>query len=535
MHPGAIAANSPDATAIVLGSRRIDYASLDAASRRIAVRAREAGLRRGDVLAVLAPNSPEFLAAAWGAQRSGLYFLPLSTRLNAADIAYILSDSGAKLLYIADEYWQQGEEGLAQAAEQQAACRACRFEAAETLFARAGAPADPDPVEGGDMLYTSGTTGRPKGVRAPLDFGPLGSAVSRAERLRELFDMDSKTRFLTPAPLYHAAPLRFSMALLRLGGTLVLMPGFDAHAALSILAEEHITHSQWVPTMFNRLLALDEEERNALHAPAHRVAVHAGAPCPEGLKRAMIDWWGQILHEYYSGTESIGFTHINSEDWLRHPGSVGRPWRCRVHILNDAGEECAPGETGQVYFSGRGAPAYHGAPEKTAAALSPQGYATMGDIGHIDDAGFLYLTDRRAFTIISGGVNIYPREVEDALLMDPRVVEAAVVGRPDADLGEIVAAAVELADQDGANENMAHSLRDRLLPLISTYKLPRQIAFVSAMPLTDSGKVHKARLRNEWSALTGVTYTLGRPSTSPVIPTGSHPEREASIQETPHA
>ena len=496
MHPGAIARANPGATAVICGARRVSYAALDAASRRLAALAREHSLARGDVLAILAGNGPEFLAAAWAAQRSGLYALPIGTRLTAPEVAYILGDSAAPLLLCDSE--RAPLAAAAAAGLGDGAPQTLTLETLPELYRVAAAPVDVDPVEGGDMLYTSGTTGRPKGVRRPLALAPLGSELARAQRLQALFHMDAGSVFLSPAPLYHAAPLRFSMALLRIGGTLVLLPRFDPAAALAALQTHGVTHSQWVPTMFSRLLGLDAAQRSALRAPAHRVAIHAGAPCPAAVKRRMIDWWGPILHEYYSGTESVGFTHLDSHEWLRHPGSVGRPRGCEVHILDDAGQELPPGNVGTVYFSGRGQPAYHNAPAKTAAALSPQGYATMGDLGYVDAEGYLYLTDRRAFTIISGGVNVYPREIEDALHGDSRVAAAAVFGVPDADLGEAVTAVVQLAPGVPPTLATARALRRALGENLARFKLPRCIAFHPELPLTDSGKLHKARLREHW-------------------------------------
>jgi len=495
MHPGVIAAARPDAVAVILGDRSISYAMLDAASRRLASRAREAGLQRGDVLAILAGNGPEFLAAAWAAQRSGLYALPIGTRLTSPEVAYQLRDSAAAML-LCDAQCEPLARSACEALGGSAPCLAPLD--GQALFAVPGAPEDPDPVEGGDMLYTSGTTGQPKGVRRPLDFAPLGSALARAQRLQSLFAMDESSVLLSPAPLYHAAPLRFAMALLRIGGSLVLLPRFDAQAALRALEAHAVTHSQWVPTMFSRLLALDDTRRDAFSAPQHRVAIHAGAPCPPAIKRRMIDWWGPILHEYYSGTESVGFTHINSAQWLAHPGSVGRAWNCEIHILDADGMPLPPGEVGTVYFSGRGTPAYHNAPEKTAKALSPQGFATMGDLGYLDPEGYLYLTDRAAFTIISGGVNIYPREVEEQLLVASEVIAAAVFGTPDEDLGEAVTALVQLRPDVPATLATARALRAQLSSVLARFKLPRCIAFHPAIPLTDSGKIHKARLRESW-------------------------------------
>lgn len=287
------------------------------------------------------------------------------------------------------------------------------------------------------------------------------------------------------------------MDLLRLGGTLVLNARFNAKAALRLLMNERVTHSQWVPTMFTRLLAQRDE---SFSAPSHRVAIHGGALCSVELKREMISWWGPILHEYYSGNESIGFTHITSEEWLKKVGSVGRPSGCDIHILNDEAKPLPAGQRGKVFFSGREAVSYHNDPKKTAAALSPQGFSTMGDLGYLDDDGYLFLTDREAFTIISSGVNVYPREVEEAISTDSRVAEAAVFGSPDTDLGEVVTAVVELQHGYEPKLEVAKTIRERLRVHLFPHKLPRKLAFVEQMPLTDSGKINKARIRDTWKS-----------------------------------
>ncbi len=346
-------------------------------------------------------------------------------------------------------------------------------------------------IEGSDMLYTSGTTGKPKGVKRPLARASLGSDARRTDRARDLFGMDEQTVFLSPAPLYHAAPLRYAMTVQRLGGTVVAMERFDAARALDLIVAEKVTHSQWVPTMFSRILALPDRPAATDH---HVCAIHAGAPCPQEVKRRMIALWGPILHEYYSGTEAVGFTHITSAEWLAHPGSVGRAYGSTIHILDEDDGEVPTGETGRVFFESRTAHAYHGDTDKTAAATSAQGWATMGDIGHLDGEGFLYLTDRAAFTIISGGANIYPAQVEEALMADPAVVDCAVFGVPDADLGEAVQAVVELVEGHAADAPTAIDMADRLRSQVASYKLPRAIAFVDRVPRMDSGKIRKRDL-----------------------------------------
>jgi long-chain acyl-CoA synthetase len=500
MHPGVISAEFPDKAAIVLGPEARTYAELDQRSKGVARLMRATGLRPGDTMAIWAGNDLDFLTCCWAAQGSGLYYLPMASGLTASEAGYILKDSGARALIVDAERSSRlddvlrltpglgglsvfelddGPSGLWAEAER------CRAE-------------QPEPLEGGDMLYTSGTTGKPKGVRRPLPLTPLGSEVRRSERLKALFAMDQDTVFMSPAPIYHAAPLRFTMTVLRLGGTVALLPAFEAKLALDTLERTRATHSQWVPTMFNRLLALPEDVRGAFAFPDHRKAIHAGAPCPIATKQAMIEWWGPILHEYYSGTESIGFTHIDSKDWLQRPGSVGQPWGCEIHILDEQFNEQPCGETGLVYFAGKGGLAYHNAEAKTREAYSPQGWATMGDVGHVDEDGFLYLTDRRAFTIVSGGVNVYPREIEDTLSTQPGIREVAVFGVPDKDFGEAVQAVI--VPRPGFDEaELADALFALARSALAPFKRPKRIAFLSELPQTGSGKIAKRDLQAMFS------------------------------------
>lgn len=493
LSPAAVAKAQPDREALVFDELRWSYSQLDRYSRRAASRLWHDGLQQGDVIALLIANRPEFLGIAWAAQRSGLYYLPLPTKLTSAEVRYILEDSGAKALIASpdlSEIARTSSEGLPLTFygidEFPSA-----FEAECPLDDYAPPPA----IEGGDMLYTSGTTGRPKGVRRPLSGEVLGTDRRRVERGEQLFGFDADTVFLSPAPLYHAAPLRFAMNLLRTGAKLVGMDRFDASKALRLIASERVTHSQWVPTMFSRLLALAEGERTAHNLSSHRCAIHAGAPCPPLVKRAMIEWWGPILSEYYSGTESVGFTHITSDEWLKRPGSVGRAFGCSIHILNDAGVELPPGDTGTVYFAGKGSLEYHNDPDKTRNALNDQGWATMGDIGHVDADGFLFLTDRKNFTIISGGVNVYPSEVELALMEHPAVRDCAVFGLPDCDLGEAVAAVIESDAAQGPHDNaLACNLSEHLQTRLAGPKRPRLWRFDS-VGRTETGKIKKQQLR----------------------------------------
>lgn len=485
LHPGAVAATMPSRAAVVIDGAVLTYGALAERSERLAGRLAALGCAPGDTVALILGNSAEFFVAAWAAQMSGLYFVPLSDRLAPPERDYILADSGAKVV-------------LAQDADLPRALVPAQWEVgAAAPFAR---------TEGSDMLYTSGTTGHPKGVKRPLSGASLGSDARRAERARALFGMDADTVFLSPAPLYHAAPLRWAMTVLRLGGTVVAMRKFDAAEALRLLAAHRVTHSQWVPTMFARMLALAERPANS---PSHICAIHAGAPCPPDIKRRMIDWWGPILHEYYSGTEAVGFTHITSAEWLERPGSVGRAHGARVHILGEDDTPLPPGATGRVFFESATPHAYHNAPEKAAAATSRQGYATMGDIGHVDAEGYLWLTDRASFTIISGGANIYPAEIEAALMSDPGIVDCAVFGVPDADLGEVVQAVIELREPAADPAAAALAIAERLRGRIAANKIPRQIAFTDRLPRMDTGKVQKRILAERYAEPSRRGY-LGR-------------------------
>jgi len=495
LHPGHIALTTPDKPAVIIGTQQMSYAEFDRFSLSFAAQLAAYGLQQGDVLALLVDNRPEFLAAAWAAQRSGLYYLPIPTRLTADEIGYMLHDSGTKALVVAAKFEKVVQEIAVDPAiaiyglDDNSAFEPVSNEAANTPL--------PPAIEGGDMLYTSGTTGRPKAVCKPLSGEILGTDTSRVKRAAELFGLNGDSVFLTSAPLYHAAPLRFAMNLLRTGGTVVGMRRFDAAEALATIAREKVTHSQWVPTMFSRMLRLGERERSRHDLSSHICAIHAGAPCPPDIKRQMIGWWGPILHEYYSGTESIGFTHIDSHEWHERPGSVGQPHGCKIHIVDQSGSECPPGLTGDVYFESNATLSYHNDDEKTAAAHNEHGWATMGDVGYVDQEGYLYLTDRRHFTIISGGVNIYPTEIENAISSDPAVSDCAVFGVPEPDLGEAVMAVIELQYQNHNSEDTALGLIEKLKRQIAPHKLPRYLMFAS-VGRTETGKLQKAALQSRY-------------------------------------
>jgi long-chain acyl-CoA synthetase len=313
-----------------------------------------------------------------------------------------------------------------------------------------------------------------------------------------MYGFGPDTVYFSAAPVYHAAPLRFGGIVHRYGGTLVMARRFDAEASLATIQEHRVTHSQWVPTMFVRMLKLPPEVREGYDVSSLRVAVHAAAPCPVDVKRQMIDWWGPILHEYYSSTEANGVTLINSEQWLARPGSVGRAGLGVIHICDDDAVELPVGQIGTVWFERDQMPfAYHNDPEKTAAAQHPQHptWSTVGDIGYVDDEGYLFLTDRKAFMIISGGVNIYPQEVEDALTLHPSVFDVAVIGIPDAEMGEQVKAVVQLPAGVEGSPGLEAELLEFVRGRIARYKAPRSIDFVDELPRTPTGKLVKHQLK----------------------------------------
>jgi long-chain acyl-CoA synthetase len=476
---------------------RITYGALDAGANRLARALLRAGLRRGDRVAFILGNEPAVFTVFWAAMRTGLYVVPVNRHLLAEEIRYILEDATVGVVIgspAGGEAWPEAADGLP-------ALR-LTLTVGETLEdALAGEAGDPvaDAEEGQVLLYSSGTTGRPKGIVRPLPGFSPGQGPTMGSEIAAGFELVAGDRYLSTGPLYHSAPFAFSTAQQRIGATAVVMTRFDGAAALRILVEEDITTSQWVPTMFSRLLALPDDVRAAFDAPHHRLAMHAAAPCPTGVKRQMIDWWGPILVEYYSASEG-GRTMITSGEWLERPGSVGRHWRGgRVWVLDDLGDPCPPGTAGRVFFD---APPeanrfrYLGDPEKTAAAYDATGTRfTVGDVGWLDDDGYLYLTDRGGDLIISGGVNIYPREAENVLHEHPAVADAAVVGVDDPDLGQRAVAVVVPAAGVDPDPALAETLLAHCREHLARFKCPRELRFQAELPRSEAGKILKRDLR----------------------------------------
>ena len=509
MYPGAHAATSPDKPAvIVVGTgETISYAQLDAEANRVSRMFCEAGLAPGDHVAWCLENHRNFLSLCWGAYYAGLIYTPISSRLTTDEIAYIVDNSGAKA-FITSRY------KAAQAAELADRMPAVGlrlmmddaidgYESYEQVVAAASTEPLDGRVAGTDMLYSSGTTGRPKGVLSQHEAVPVEEAESIVAMMCVLLlAMSDESVYLSPAPMYHGAPLRFTMAMHTIGATAVVMERFDAEEFLAAVERWSVTHTQVVPTMLVRMLKLPDERRLAHDVSSLTSVLHAAAPCPVEAKRQVIEWLGPIVSEYYAGTEGNGFTFCDSEQWLAHVGSVGAPINCEAHIVDDAtGTEVAVGEEGVVYFSGGNTFEYHLDSEKTLNSRLPNGWSTIGDIGRVDGDGFLYLTDRKAYMIISGGVNVYPQEAENHLTMHPAVLDVAVIGVPDDDLGEVPKAIVQPMDMPAADEAAAaleRELIDYCRASLASVKCPRTVDFREELPRDETGKLYKRLLRDEF-------------------------------------
>ncbi len=505
MYPGAHLPESANKPAVIHADTGevTTYAELEERSVQLANALAAAGLTKGDVVAVLTDNVPEVFEVYWAALRSGMYITAINHHLASDEAAYIVGDSAAKALIAS-----AGKAELAAAVAP--LCDAVKlrlayggaiggYESYDAALAKASPEPPADQPRGADMLYSSGTTGRPKGIKGALpDRQVSDEGDPYLAAFGPTYGFDSETVYLSPAPIYHAAPLRFGGMVQMVGGTVILMHRFDAVEFLRNVEKYKVTHTQVVPTMFVRMLKLDEQERARFDVSSLRVAVHAAAPCPVEVKQQMIDWWGPVLHEYYSSTEGNGVTLIDSAAWQGKPGSVGRAALGTLRICDDEGTELPAGEPGTVYFERETVPfTYHNDAEKTKDAQHPvhPNWTTTGDIGYLDSDGYLFLTDRKAFMIISGGVNIYPQEVEDCLTMHPKVYDVAVIGLPDEDMGEYVKAVVAPAEGATPGPELERELLDFTRGRIAGYKCPRSVDFTDDMPRSETGKLVKKDLR----------------------------------------
>jgi acyl-CoA synthetase (AMP-forming)/AMP-acid ligase II len=516
MYAAGHAAENPDQPAIIMGSsgETVSYADYEARCNRVAHLLRAAGLRRGDHISVFMENHPRMLEIEGAAERSGLYYTLVNAYLSADEVAYVVTNSRSRMLFSSVA---KREVARAAAAQCPALERTLMvgLDAPEGTWEPYGAtvagyPSQPlaDESLGTAMLYSSGTTGQPKGILRPLPEAGPGDALPVLAFVSGLFGFRPGMTYLNPAPLYHSAPAASVAGALRFGATTVVMEHFDAEQWLSLVQQYRVTHCQMVPTMFSRLLRLPEETRAKYDTSSLEVIVHAAAPCPVPVKQAMIDWLGPVITEYYGATEANGFTYCTSADWLAHPGTVGRPVLGELLILDEDGRPCPGGTDGTVWFRGATAFEYFNDPGKTAGSRSADGTtSTVGDVGHTDADGFLYLTDRKSYMIISGGVNVYPQETENLLATHPAVLDAAVFGVPSDDLGEEVKAVVQPADPAAAGPELAAELISYCRDRLAHFKCPRTVEFRDELPRLPTGKLYKRVLRDPYWAGRGPAAT----------------------------
>lgn len=494
------AKQTPERAAIVMAEtgHEMSYAELDGRSDALARQLAAAGLVPGDTVAVLMPNSPGFLVAAWAAERSGLYYVPVNWHLKRDEVHYVINDCGAGAMLCDPSFVTLVEQ------------KPARRDALAIWYDRGIGPSgfvreeETDPVlkeyrsmEGSSMIYSSGTSGFPKGIRRPLAGSAPGELTAGDRMLRELYGWSKDTVLLCPSPLYHAAPLNFTMSTHRAGGTAVVMQRFDAETALAAI-ERFCVNKLWlVPTMMIRMLNLPKTVRSRFDPDGVTHVIHSAAPCPVDTKRAFIDWFGRTVYEFYAASEANGFVAIGPDEWLAHPGSVGRS--DNIRICGEDGEALPSGQIGLIYFAQSWTSfEYNNDPEKTRAGRNRHGWTTLGDLGRLDGEGYLYLADRQTNLILSGGVNIYPQEAENILTVHPDVYDVAVIGVPNAEFGQEVKAVVALKDgimpTDGKQAELIRFCRERL----ADFKCPRSVDFVDALPRLPTGKLLKRELHKRY-------------------------------------
>jgi long-chain acyl-CoA synthetase len=493
--PARPAATAADGTGLT-------FAQLDDESRRLASLLESRGLQPGDTVALLQENTPRYLSAAWGILRAGLLLVPVNWHLSAAEAVYIARDSGARALItsgtLAALATELAEASPALETRLAAGDPVGGFEDLDAALAASSPERPAQEVSGQVMFYSSGTTGRPKGIRRHEPPAAFGSEQVMESLLAGLYGFTAQAVYLCTGPLYHAAPLGWSLAAQGLGSQVVVMPRFDAEACLALIEAFRVTHVQFVPTMFVRLLKLAPAVRARYDLSSLRMVVHAAAPCPPDVKRAMIGWLGPIIEEYYAASEANCYFAIGSADWLAHPGSVGRPLLGTPHILDDDGAKVAAGQAGQIWIEGPAAFTYHNDAGKTAGAFNDRGWSTLGDLGHVDAEGYLYLSDRRTDLIITSGVNVYPREVEEALAMHPAVADVAVIGLPHAEMGEEIRAVVQPAAGVTAGPELEQELIEHCGARLARFKRPRHVDFVTDLPRLPSGKILRRVVRDAY-------------------------------------
>lgn len=510
MYPGHHATQHPERPAFVMAStgQAVTYAEFEARANQLAHVLRAQGLQRCDHYSIFMENNDRYLESCAAGERSGLYYTCINSYLTASEMAYIVNNSRSEVLITSTERLHIVEEAVGE------------FDNIRRILVSGGVPehitderfvdfneavatAPSSPLEderlGTAMLYSSGTTGRPKGILRPLPDQSPGEQMPMFSFLSGLWRYREHMVYLSPAPLYHSAPQAAVNLTLRMGGTVVIMERFDAAEYLALIERHSVTHSQLVPTMFSRLLKLPDEVRSRHDLSSLEIAIHAAAPCPVAVKEAMIEWWGPIIHEYYGATEGLGFAACDSHEWLAHRGTVGKIVFGELRVLDDDMQEVPNGTPGTLWFGSGAEFSYLDDPERTAEATSPDGtMTTVSDIGYVDDDGFLYLTDRKTFMIISGGVNIYPQEIEDLLITHPKVFDAAVFGVPNPDLGEEVKAVIQPMPDVLTDDALTEELLEFCRSHLSRQKVPRSIDYEAELPRLPTGKLYKRLLRDRY-------------------------------------
>jgi long-chain acyl-CoA synthetase len=507
VYPGKHAVERGDQAALILepSGATMTFAEFDANANRLAHLFRDAGLQRGDHVAIFMENNLRYCEVMSAAERTGLYYTCVNSFLTAAEVAFIVDDCDAQVFVTSVAKSDVALEAAAETpgvstflcvdADKQIG-PFLPYDAALRSFA---ATPVPDEQLGAAMLYSSGTTGRPKGILRPLPDSHPREQLPVMTFAQQLLGMREGMVYLSPAPTYHSAPQASIATALRLGSTCVIMERFDPEFLLELVERHRVTHTNMVPTMFNRLLKLPQEVRARYDVSSLEAVAHTAAPCPVPVKKAMIEWWGPILREYYGSTEANGFAFCDSEEWLAHPGTVGRAIFGTLLIVDENEKPVEPGVIGTVWFEGATNFTYYKDEEQTAEGRDPSGdRSTVGDVGYLDDDGYLYLTDRKTYMIISGGVNIYPQEVENLLVTHPKVLDAAVFGVPNADLGEEVKAVVQLVDGHTAGPDLERELIGFCRQHLAHYKCPRSVDFEPELPRLPTGKLYKRVLRDRY-------------------------------------
>jgi len=508
MFAGDYATQHPDRPAFIMAGsgESVSYKEYEARTNQLCHLLRDVGLARLDHYAIFMENNARYLECCGAGERAGLYYTCINHYLQAAELAYILNNSESKVLVVSVEKLPVAKIALRDAP----AVSLClvvggeddgeRFRNFESAVGRYPSKPIEDESLGTSMLYSSGTTGRPKGILRPLPKQAPDKALPLFNFLSNLWRYREDMIYLSPAPLYHSAPQAAVGLTIRHGGTVVIMERFDAEQYLAMIKLHQVTHSQLVPTMFGRLLKLPEDVKSRADLRSLEIAIHAAAPCPVKIKEAMIDWWGPIIHEYYGATEGLGFAALDSHEWLANKGSVGKVILGELQVLDEHGEPSAEGEPGELWFKTATEFSYFNNAEKTQEATSADGsLSTVGDVGYLKD-GYLYLTDRATFMIISGGVNIYPQETEDLLITHPKIADAAVFGVPNEDLGEEVKAVVQVMDGIEPNETLITELLGYCAEHLSRQKCPRSIDFADELPRLPTGKLYKRLLKDRYWA-----------------------------------